>query len=79
MEKEARGALDALRPNTSGKSDPVDVGYSKALQWTVSVPANLDLTAVRSEYAKVGATPPMLPPKTQIKLDFVAKPKAAAS
>lgn len=79
MEKEARGALDALRPNTSGKSDPVDVGYKKALQWTVSCPQRVDMIAMKSEYAKAGAKPPMLPPKTEVKLDLVEKPREAAS
>lgn len=78
MEKEAKGALDALRPNTSGKSDPVDVGYKKALQWSVSSPLRVDTTAVRAEYAKAGATPPFLPQKTEVKLDFVEKPKGAS-
>ena len=74
LEKQAKGALDALRPNTSGKSDPVDVGYTKALQWTISSPRRVDTSAVRAEYAKVGASPPMLPPKTEVKLELVAKP-----
>lgn len=57
-EAEARGALDALRPNDSGKSDPLDVGYDKCLQWTVSNVERLDGDAVRAEYKRVGAQPP---------------------
>jgi CRISPR/Cas system-associated exonuclease Cas4 (RecB family) len=73
LEKEAKGALDAIRPNTTGKSDPVDVGYSKALQWTVSPVSRLNTDAVRAEYAKTGVQPPMNK-TTEIKLGFVAKP-----
>lgn len=57
-EEEAKGALDALRPNDTGRSDVVDVGYPKGLKWTVSTETRLDGDAVRAEYAEVGARPP---------------------
>lgn len=73
LESEAKGALDAIRPNTTGKSDPVDVGLPDVnLQWTVSTSYRIDTTAVRAEYDKVGAKPPTSP-STSVKLGFVAK------
>lgn len=73
IEAEAKGALDALRPNVTGKSDPVDVGWDWDLQWTVTSPKRLDTDAVRAEYAKVGAKPP-IKESTEIRLSFVPKP-----
>lgn len=76
LEAEAKGALDALRPNESGKSDPIDVGLDdKCLQWTVSTSNRLDGDAVKAEYAKAGAKPPVKP-SSSTKLAFVPKPKA---
>lgn len=61
-EKEAKGALDAVRPNGDGRSDPVDVGHDTwQVQWTVSSFERIDTDAVRAEYAAAGATPPMQP------------------
>lgn len=57
-EEEAKGALDAVRPNDFGSSGVVDVGYPKGLRWTISVERRVDTTAVREEYAAAGATPP---------------------
>jgi PD-(D/E)XK nuclease superfamily len=75
LEDEAKGALDALRPNDAGKSDPLDVGYAKNLQWTISQTERLDTDKVKAEYRKVGAEPPKkICPTT--KLAFV--PKAVA-
>lgn len=71
---EARGALDALRPNEDGKSDPVDVGLADHnLQWTVTHPQRLNSDLVRAEYAKVGARPPVNT-STEVRLAFVPKP-----
>jgi CRISPR/Cas system-associated exonuclease Cas4 (RecB family) len=75
-EKEARGALDAIRPNDEGAA-LVDVGLPNAvLKWTVSTPMLLDGDQVRVEYAKTGAKPPMKPGKEKVELRLVAKPKA---
>lgn len=77
-EAEARGALDAIRPNDEGVAI-VDVGLpGKALKWTVKQPIGLDLDAVRAEYARAGAQPPMKPGKQQIELRLVSKPKPEA-
>lgn len=79
LEKEAKGALDALRPNDSGKSDPVDVGLPDvALQWTVSTTTRVDVDAVRREYEQAGAKPPTKT-STTTKLKFVAKTEADAA
>ncbi|MFJ8815469.1 CRISPR-associated protein Cas4 [Amycolatopsis thermoflava] len=73
-EEEAKGALDALRPNVTGTSDPVDVGFEKNLVWQVSETTRLDADAVRAEYRKIGAEPPTKT-STSTKLMFVAKPE----
>lgn len=79
LETEAKGALDALRPNVSGKSDALDVGLDDvALQWTVSETHRLDTDRVRAEYAEVGAQPPEKV-STSTKLGFVKKVPAATS
>lgn len=57
-EDEAKGALDALRPNESGRSDIVDVGYPKGLRWTVTTETRIDTDAVRAEYEEAGMRPP---------------------
>lgn len=74
-EKEAAGALDALRPNEFGKSAPLDVGYEKALVWTISETERLDTEQVRAEYRNVGAEPPTKTSTTK-KLTFVRIPEA---
>lgn len=57
-EDEAKGALDALRPNLEG-TVTVDIGFTHPLVWTVSRPARrLDTAAVKSDYAKTGLEPP---------------------
>lgn len=77
LEDQARGALDALRPNEDGRSDPVDVGLPDLnLQWTVTHPQRLNSDLVRAEYAKVGTRPPMNA-STEVRLSFVPKPTDA--
>lgn len=71
-EKEAIGALDSLRPNDIGTSDPVDVGYDKNLQWQITTSERLDTAAVKAEYRKTGAEPPTKTSTTK-KLIFVPK------
>lgn len=56
-EKEAKGALDALRPNTSG-TYTLDIGYAKHLEWTVTQSNRIDSDQVRADYAAAGAEPP---------------------
>lgn len=74
-EEEAKGALDAFRPNDTGVSDPVDVGYDLNLQWSITETSRLDTAAVKAEYAKAKAKPPMSVSTTK-KLSFVAKGEA---
>lgn len=73
LEAEAKGALDAIRPNTTGRSDPVDVGFDWDLQWTISNTTRLDTDLVKAEYAKAGAKPPTKT-SASTKLSFVPKP-----
>lgn len=76
---EAKGALDALRPNDTGRSDPVDVGLPDVnLRWTVSNTTRVDVDAVRREYEEAGAKPP-LKTSTSTKLTFVPKPEDGAA
>lgn len=72
-EKEARGALDAIRPNDKGTSGPVDVGYDKGLEWAYSHPKRLDSDQVYADYEAVGAEPPTKYGKT-LTVRFVALP-----
>jgi CRISPR/Cas system-associated exonuclease Cas4 (RecB family) len=82
-EKEARAkaALDALRPNDIGTA-VVDVGWRMPLQWQVITSNRLDAKAVRAEYKKTGAEPPMTS-STSVKLAFAPaddeKPPAPAA
>ncbi len=79
LEEQAKGALDALRPNEDGKSDPVDIGLDdRCLQWTISTAHKIDSAKVRAEYAKTGAQPPTKP-STSTRLGFVPKPKATGA
>jgi hypothetical protein len=73
IEAEAKGALDALRPNATGKSDPVNIGWDWDLQWTISNTTRLDTDLVKAEYAKAGAKPPTNT-SSSTKLAFVPKP-----
>lgn len=58
-EAEAKGALDALRPNDSGV-ELVDVGHpGGVVKFTVSTSTRIDVDAVRKEYAATGAKPPV--------------------
>lgn len=72
---QAKGVLDALRPNTRGKSDVVDVGMPDVgLRWTVSPTGQLDSRQVRADYAEAGLEPPMSD-GTRTTLSFAALPK----
>jgi hypothetical protein len=76
LEAEAKGALDALRPD--GESAVIDVGFDLPLKWTVTYPNRIDTAAVKQEYAKVGAKPPYKPAvKPTVKLEFTTRDEAA--
>lgn len=78
LEKEAKGALDALRPNESG-TELVDVGLpDKVLKFEVRTPERLDTTAVKAEYAKAGATPPTKTGR-EVRLGFARKPEGTVA
>ncbi len=57
LEAEARGALDAIRPNDDGK-EVVDVGWRLPIEFRVTTTKRIDTSAVKAEYAKAGAEPP---------------------
>lgn len=75
-EAEAKGALDALRPDDGGE---VDVGWRLPLRWTVSKPPRrLDTAAVKAEYAKAGAEPPYTIGRPSVRLDFAERKEVAS-
>ncbi len=70
-EAHAKGVLDALRPNESGRGEVKLEGYDKVLRWTVSSRKNLDSETVRKDYARGGAQPP-LTVSSSVKLELLA-------
>lgn len=70
-EKLAKGALDALRPNDTGRGEVQLEGYPKLLRWTVSTRKNLDADVVRADYARNGSQPPVTA-GTSVKLELIA-------
>jgi len=68
---EAKGALDALRPNDLGTAE-LDIGFEYLLRWTVSTVRRLDSIAVKRDYAKAGGRAPTNETQT-VKLDFAAR------
>jgi hypothetical protein len=75
-EKRALGALDAVRPNESGDSGPVDVGGEQCLRWNISKFDVLDGDAVKVEYKEAGVKPPMKGSGKTV-LSLVPKPDGA--
>ena len=70
----AKGALDALRPNSRGRGEVQIEGYEKILRWTVTSRRTLDTDAVRQDYARNGAAPPLTAGQS-VKLELVAPPR----
>ncbi len=77
-EAEAKGALDALRPD-GADDEPVivDVGYERPLRWRRVTSRRLNSTQVKAEYRRVGAVPPMKE-STSTYLEFVAREEVAS-
>ncbi len=69
-EAEAKGALDALRPNVAG-TEVVDVGLPVQLRWTVARTNKLDHDQVRADYKAAGAEPPTKE-STSVRLTLMA-------
>lgn len=74
-EAEAKGALDAVRPDDD---TPIDVGYEHLLRWKTSLVKRLDTTAVKAEYAKTGSQPPTTE-TVSTKLEFIPREQDGAS
>lgn len=69
-EAEAKGALDALRPNVEG-TVTIDVGWRLPILFKVTKGAQrLDTAAVKSDYAKTGAEPPYKQGKPSVSIQF---------
>lgn len=69
LEKEAKGALDAINPGTS---DLVDVGMEQLLRWKRGSQTRLDGDMVRAEYKESGIRPPEKV-TWSTRLEFVAR------
>jgi hypothetical protein len=75
MEAQAKGALDALRPNTKiGSRGEVKLdGFPWMLRWTVSESRRLDGDQVRADYARGGGAAPVNV-SPSVKLELIAPP-----
>jgi hypothetical protein len=70
LSAEAKGALDALRPD-----EPADVripGFEKLLRFTVTEPKRTDIQQVKRDYKAAGRPVPLKSPKAEVKLELVA-------
>jgi hypothetical protein len=67
----AKGVLDGLRPNTQGRGEVQLDGFPFLLRWTVTRRKSLDADAVRDDYARAGAIPPLRAGES-VKLELVA-------
>jgi CRISPR/Cas system-associated exonuclease Cas4 (RecB family) len=78
-EAEAKGALDALRTIDGPDAEIIDVGpdAGRAVRFVVSDVKRLDSDAVRAEYRKAGAEPPMKPSRS-VRVELVARPERPA-
>lgn len=70
-EAEAKGALDALRPDENDDQTVEITGYDKALRWTVRTSHRLNTTQVRQDYAAAGRRVPENTSRT-VRLDLIA-------
>jgi CRISPR/Cas system-associated exonuclease Cas4 (RecB family) len=69
-EAEAKGALDALRPDGESVTYLIP-GHDRALRWTVSKTRRIDTTQVRKDYIAAGRTAPEKTSETT-RLDLVS-------
>lgn len=75
-EADARGALDAIRPNTHGTADVAVPGLGRVLRFSVQKGrTRLDAEAVKADYARVGAEPPTITGDPIIKVTLAAPPE----
>ncbi len=78
LEEQAKGALDALRPNDEG-TVTVDVGWERPITWQVSKGArSLDKKAVEADYKAAGAQVPYKHGQPSVKVLFGAPGSAVA-
>lgn len=69
-EAEAKGALDALRPNEDESATVTVPGFPLALRWTVTTSHRIDTTQVRQDYAAAGRPVPETTSRS-VRLDLV--------
>lgn len=73
-EADARGALDALRPNDVGSSEVEVPGLDRLIRFSVSKPrSRLDKEAVTEDYHRVGAEPPLVYGDATVTVTVVAQ------
>jgi hypothetical protein len=72
-EKKAKGALDALRPNTGAPSrgEVALEGFPWILRWTISATRRLNGEQIEDDYARAGASVPRTRGET-VKLELIA-------
>lgn len=79
---DAKGALDAIRPNDVGKSPPCIIdgpdGELPAIRWSVYEQERLDQEKVRADYAAAGLEPPVTRGEV-VKVSTPARPKPKAT
>lgn len=76
-EAEAKGALDALRPNEDESAEIAVPGFGKALRWTVCTTRRLDSDQVRRDYDEAGRPVPQRTSRS-VRLELVAAEGGAA-
>jgi hypothetical protein len=76
-EATAKGALDGLRPNSEGRGEVAVEGFPFLLRWTVTRRRSLDAEAVREDYARAGAPPPLRAGES-VKLELVPPEEEAS-
>lgn len=72
--EDAKGALDALRPNDHGVAEVEVPGLDKLIRFSVSrPPVRMDTKQVRADYAAVGAEPPVAYGEPRISVTIAAR------
>lgn len=77
LEAEAKGALDALRPNTEETATVRVPDLDRALKFTVTRPQRIDTTQVRADYKAAGRPVPLKPPKPEVKVELIDDDEAS--
>jgi len=75
-EADAKGALDALRPNDYGTADVEVPALDQVIRFQVQKGrSRLDAEQVKADYRRVDATPPMIQGDPVVKISLASKPE----